>query len=173
MTDIGVASGAGVFPTSVGTIPITLNGFGEAELGYHADYMFVILESDAERNAICFKCEIGLSSTLHLDPPTDYGADLQKCKRFFEVIYGVNGQGTTTSRIIPPPWTVEKRLIPTVTVYAMEGSADKVSLYNTSATTYNVSGIVVESKSAIRYIVSSGLTSGDFYRFTMHISADL
>jgi hypothetical protein len=77
-----VYSGSGTFPTSTGTASITLTGFGTAKLGYNAGYMYVLFTASGAKNVVMVKCELGTVSTLHLDPPADYGVELAKCQRF-------------------------------------------------------------------------------------------
>lgn len=84
-----VISGSGTFPTSAGTVSVTLTGFGTATLGYNASYMYVrFTATDSTRQLQAVKLELGSVSTLANDPPADYGEQLLKCQRYYQKVYG-------------------------------------------------------------------------------------
>ena len=102
-----IHSGTGVFPTAAGTVGITLTGFGTATLGYNAGYMFVRFTASGSQNVVSVKCELGTVSTVHLDPPMDYGAELVKCQRYFTMLgntvpcFGFPNSATDAGMSIP------------------------------------------------------------------------
>lgn len=78
-------SGTGTMPGS-GTASVTITGWGTATLGYATGYTYLRLSPTAASNVQAVKMELGTISTLHLDPPADYGVELAKCLRYFYAI---------------------------------------------------------------------------------------
>ncbi|MDD4280571.1 MAG: hypothetical protein PHX74_12650 [Candidatus Sumerlaeales bacterium] len=94
--------GTGAMPIS-GTASVTLAGWGTATLGYATGYMYVRLSPTAASNVVRVKLEFGTVSTLAYDPPTDYGTELAKCMRYFQVLgnyYGFPGYAFATQAAI-------------------------------------------------------------------------
>lgn len=118
-----IHSGTGVFPTAAGTVDITLTGFGTATLGYNAGYMFVRFTASGSQNVVSVKCELGTVSTLHLDPPMDYGVELAKCQRYFRPLRRGTGRLFNASSTVielafdltPPMYGIPTPSVPTLT----------------------------------------------------------
>lgn len=89
-----VYSGTGIMPTS-GTASVTVTGWGTATLGYATGYMYVRLAPTAASNVALVKLEKGTVSTLHLDPPMDYGTELAKCQRYCYILSVTSPYGMT------------------------------------------------------------------------------
>ena len=88
---VSVMVGDVVYSTT-GTIPgssnnaYPLTGFGDIHLGTVPNgHNYVELVSDATRNVQAVKCELGTVSTLAYDPPMDYGTELAKCQRYYQL----------------------------------------------------------------------------------------
>jgi hypothetical protein len=74
------------FPTSTGEIDAYIGSNWEIKTMYTAGYMAVwfaslVVVSDIRR----VKLELGTVSTLAYDPPMDYGVELPKCQRFYQL----------------------------------------------------------------------------------------
>ena len=74
--------GSGAFPASNGTVPVEVDGYPNITFGCATGYMFVLIPATSNTSIKRFKCEMGFVSTLHLDPPMDYGTELAKCQRY-------------------------------------------------------------------------------------------
>lgn len=78
-----VYSGTGTFPTSTGTVSVTIAGFGTALLIYTTGYMGVrFTATTSTRKVQAVKLELGTVSTLAYDAPMEYEAELTKCQRY-------------------------------------------------------------------------------------------
>lgn len=124
-------NGSGTFPTSAGTASITLTGFGTATLGYNANYMFIRLTTDAARNLVSVKCEMGKVSTLQYDKPAEYAIELLKCQRFFFApIITSSGMLFGTALCYNPPGIMHAFILPTTmrTVPSINHNATKDNL---------------------------------------------
>ena len=173
-------SGSGAFPTSAGTESITLTGFGTADLGYHADYMFVRLTTDAARNLVMVKGELGSISTLAYDPPMGYAIEAPKCRRFYYQDRSSIIQHMPTTLcavglancIGSINFGMSMRVRPTISVSEIRSNVDGTIGYPTSfSTQHNAEGInaiyAVACSPAWPFVV------GGFYTFNLTASADL
>lgn len=103
-----------------------------------------------------------------------YGTELQLCQRYYYKTYNVDvspGTNTTVGRILfetladgtltrlkayNPRIAVNMRTTPTVTVYSEAGTADRINIYNNSASTLTVSSVLgVGQTSFAAYISTS------------------
>lgn len=118
-----VYSGTGTFPTSAGTVSVTITGWGTATLGFASGYMYVLLSPAAASNVQAVKLESGEYSTLISDPPVDYGAELFKCFRFainLDVqFFGYGYTTSTTAAQLYLPLPTPMRGVPTFSTTAM------------------------------------------------------
>ena len=96
-----VYSGTGTFPTSAGSVDVTITGFGTATLGYATGYMYVRYTANATRQVQAAKVELGAISTLAYDAPMDYGTELAKCQRYFIKIPSISSATTVYTRYPP------------------------------------------------------------------------
>lgn len=169
-TDAETISGTGVFPTAVGTVDITLTGFGTATLGYNAGYMFVRFTASGSQNVIAVKIELGPVSTLHLDPPMDHAVELAKCQRYFfklgttNRLYArfPNAVAVTTSSLgMYIQFPCRMRIIPT---FFYTGSvADYGSIPDSYFSDIQNQSDGASEGGAFLYFVTSGLTVGWSY----------
>lgn len=110
-------SGTGTMPGS-GTASVTIAGWGTATLGYATGYTYLRLSPTAASNVQAVKMELGTISTLHLDPPIDYGIELEKCLRYFQafgdypIMFGY--AYATTGGFAVFPTLVKFRITPTM-----------------------------------------------------------
>ena len=74
--------GSGVFPANNGTVSVEVDGYPNITFGCATGYMFVLIPATSNTSIKRFKCEMGFVSTLHLDPPADYGMESIKCFRY-------------------------------------------------------------------------------------------
>ena len=127
-TSIAVGYGSGVWFTSVTmTLPtgsqVTsyvpgLNGVRVLLIDYTTCLEFRLITELGNFPFSALKLELGTVSTLHLDPPMDYGAGLLKCQRYY---YAPTAHfvGTATGTTWVPCgiiFPVEMRVAPTVSI---------------------------------------------------------
>lgn len=160
-----VYSGTAVFPAS-GEEAVDLGGFGAGLLGYHADYLYVRLTADGAQDIVSVKLEMGEQSTLHLDPPMDYGVELAKCQRYYEELgTGVYFMAyTKTNVIVSSPFAVYKRITPSFSLLIdTMVLTEAVSSY--TATTLTMLGSAGDKKGMRQAVLSgfTGLTPGKIY----------
>lgn len=94
----GILQGSGTFTSTAGEFStIAISGFGDVHLGISTGtHSYIGLFPTASVNIAAIKLELGTVSTLHLDPPMDYGTELAKCQRYCKVFnasyrfYGVS-----------------------------------------------------------------------------------
>lgn len=105
LLDGTIVSGTVALPTAEGTtVAANLPSFGLFQMYFHNGCLNVEFIGGAV-SIVAVKLEIGTVSTLHLDPPMDYGTELAKCQRYFQVIdtipYGfcISGFGDNTETI--------------------------------------------------------------------------
>jgi hypothetical protein len=179
-----VISGSGTFPASAGTASVTLTGFGTATLGYATGYMYVrFTATDSTRQLQAVKLELGTSSTLANDAPPDYGEELTRCMRFFQVLPAsvrfTGTTGSTTGARIRLLLFIPMRIAPTPT-----GSPTSVSLYSEAAsyteTSWDSLTFTGDSNSSIYWDIAKstwGLVAYKvcvaFQNTPIYVSADL
>lgn len=113
--------------------------------------------------------------------PRSFGEELTLCQRYFEKSYdqGVSPGATGTNQGIynhigspssatgmgiTPSFKVTKRIIPTITVYDMAGTADKLSSWNGSAQTDGIAATTSQVTTA-KFRVLASVTSGNYELF--------
>lgn len=124
------------------------------------------------------KLELGTGSTLANDFHSDYSEELERCQRYFETTGYIvqnmwSGSGNSWSFSEWIKFRTPKRIVPTVTVYARDGSSGKYSAYATS--TWN-SSYSCRTDSASIYgcrIASDVHGTQSSYSYRLDASADL
>lgn len=112
MVDGAVKSVRLTWPSEVGTFQNrSVSGFGNITIGISvqmdtvggktAYYPYIIITPTAQVTIEAVKLELGDISTLHLDPPMDYDAELCKCMRFYQCAGRTpESSGTTGGRYL-------------------------------------------------------------------------
>ena len=137
------------------------------------------------------KLELGDTNTLANDPPMDFGRELAVCQRFYEKSYNIeNPPGTNTANGSSPlfprasnifacglSFRVRKRISPSVTVYSLNGTVNRISQvvdWTTSELPNNIAAVFVH-QSGIRKIQMpiNALIATNSYQFHWTASADL
>jgi hypothetical protein len=160
-----VYSGTGTFPTSAGTVSVTLTGFGTATLGYATGYMYVRWTPTESANVTRVKLELGNVSTLAYDPPMDYGVELAKCQRYYLLVAQEIGEyalitsafgldATIAEALFPIP--VPMRISPTLSISGdyVVGGVSSASI--TSAYVYSHANNMI----VVKFEAASGWTAG-------------
>ena len=122
-----ILRGDGVYVSGTGTFPLADNS---SDAIYFSDGSYASLIKWAGVYNLTFvapagtlsiqemKLELGTVSTLHLDPPMDYGTELLKCQRYFlslGTLYGIFGRAESSSAAtLYINLSVAMRIIPTL-----------------------------------------------------------
>lgn len=84
-----IVSATFTIPATGEIAKVVMNGLTLA-VGATAANVYVVISTTSAIGFLAAKLEIGTLSTLHLDPPMDYGVELPKCQRFFQVMSANN-----------------------------------------------------------------------------------
>ena len=150
-----------------------ISGFGGASI-YRSTtgHMRLQFTTDAGKNIIAVKLELGTVSTLHLDPPADYGTELLKCQRYCLKVDGyvarsIEYYSTGTRFLIPTPVTM--RVTPSL-------ASGSLQWYSTSGVQIPVTSMSVNSTNSgviITFNSTSAGVDGMLIAFNAILSSDL
>ena len=167
-----VHSVTGQFPSSVGSNLFYDVGFAifEIKFGYGNDYMYVTLISLKSLSLVRLKLELGNLSTLAYDAPMDYGAELVKCKYYYERLEFWKSAKSTTSFYDSTVQWAEKRIIPTHSISVAQRYDNNIAF----VANHYLSLFSKTKFGGLVWTRDYDLVAGDFsYTFAVYVSADL
>jgi len=128
---------------------------------------YIKITASAEINVQAVKLEIGSISTLNYDKPADYGNELSKCQRYYQIGIITISQGDVFNNTWAFPKTlfpVIMRISPTTTYTSVTGWSGKLSGSFTRSSNWNYGFENIESQS------NSFPTSGSFAHNFIYIN---